>query len=73
MTEHCCEMLKDAVENEAVLNAPKTEMRGRILNDVDSDYAVRSSETRPNLFLINFCPFCGRGISRSVWNREKKK
>ncbi len=73
MIEHCCETLKDAVERDAILNEPRNQMRGRILNEVDSDYAVRSPEDRPNLFLMNFCPFCGRAISRTVWNAEKKK
>ena len=73
MIEHCCQQLQDAVDNDAILSAPKQRMHGRILNEVDSDYAVRSPEERPNLFCINFCPFCGRAISRSVWNAEKKK
>jgi len=73
MTEHCCQMLQTAVEGEAVLHAPRHQMHGRIRNEVDSDYAVRSLEDRPNLYPINFCPFCGRAISRTVWNREKKK
>jgi len=55
------------------VNQPKQQMSGRILNEVDSDYAVRSPEDRPNLYLMNFCPFCGRAISRSIWNAEKKK
>jgi hypothetical protein len=73
MTEHCCEMLQAAVEGDGIVHAPKLQMHGRILNEVDSDYAVRSPEDRPNLFPINFCPFCGRAISRTVWNAEKKK
>jgi hypothetical protein len=73
MTEHCCQMLQDAVENDAIVHAPKQRMSGRILNEIDSDYAVRSPEDRPSLFLMNFCPFCGRAISRTVWNAEKKK
>ncbi len=73
MIEHCCEMLRDAVDGDAILNQPKLEMRGRLLNEIDSDYAVRSPEDRPNLYCINFCPFCGRAISRTVWNAEKKK
>lgn len=74
MTEHCCEELLEAVEGEAIVNAPKQRMHGRMLNDVDSDYAVRSpDEQRPNLYCINYCPFCGRAISRSLWNAEKKK
>ena len=47
MTEHCCEMLQDAVDGGAVLNQPKLQMRGRLLNEIDSDYAVRSPEDRP--------------------------
>jgi len=66
-------MLLDAVDGDAIINLPRNQMRGRILNEVDSDYAVGSPEDRPNLFLLNFCPFCGRAISRSVWNAEKKK
>ena len=47
-------------------------MHGRILNEIDSDYAVRSPEDRPNLYPINFCPFCVRAVSRTIWNAEKK-
>ncbi len=65
-------MLQDAVEAEAVVHAPRLQMSGRLRNEVDSDYAVRSPEERPNLFPINFCPFCGRALSRTVWNAEKK-
>jgi hypothetical protein len=56
-----------------VLNQPKLTMRGRLLNEIDSDYAVQSPEDRPNLYPMNFCPFCGRAISRTIWNAEKKK
>ena len=66
-------MLLDAVEGEAIVNAPKFRMEGRILNEVDSDYAVRSADERPKLYPINYCPFCGRAVSRSIWNAEKKK
>jgi hypothetical protein len=73
MTEHCCPMLQDAVEGEAIVHQALRTMHGRILNEIDSDYAVRSAEDRPNLYPINFCPFCGRAISRTIWNAEKKK
>ena len=66
-------MLQTAVGDEAILHAPRHQMHGRVQNEVDSDYAVCSPEDRPNLYPINFCPFCGRGISRTVWNAEKKK
>ena len=73
MTEHCCEMLGEAVEHEALVHAPIQRMEGRILNEIDSDYAVRSPAERPSLYPINFCPFCGRAVSRTIWNAEKKK
>lgn len=73
MTEHCCERLREAVDGDAMLNQPLRTMHGRILNEIDSDYAVRSPEDRPNLYPINFCPFCGRAVSRTIWNAEKKK
>ena len=73
MTEHCCDMLGEAVDNDALLHAPKQRMEGRILNEIDSDYALRSPAERPSLYPINFCPFCGRAVSRTIWNAEKKK
>jgi hypothetical protein len=73
LTEHCCQQLQQAVDGDAILNQPMQQMRGRILNEIDSDYAARSPEDRPNLYPMNFCPFCGRAISRTIWNAEKKK
>ena len=35
-------MLQEAVDNGVIVNLPRTQMAGRILNDVDADYAVRS-------------------------------
>ena len=66
MTEHCCDMLRAAVDGDAILSQPMFQMHGRILNEINSDYAVRSPEERPNLFPINFCPFCGRAVSRTA-------
>jgi hypothetical protein len=73
MIEHCCELLMEAVDGGAILNESRTQMRGRILNEIDSDYAARSPEDRPNLYPLNYCPFCGRAISKTIWNAEKKK
>jgi hypothetical protein len=30
-------------------------------------------EERHNFVGINYCPFCGRVLSRGLWNLEKKK
>jgi len=73
MTEHCCEMLQQAVDGDAIVNQPLLQMRGRLLNELDSDYAVRSPEDRPNLFPINFCPFCGRAGFKNDLERGKKE
>ncbi len=61
MIEHCCEMLRDAVDGDAVLNQPLLQMRGRIMNEVDSDYAVRSPEDRPSLYPDQFLPVLRAG------------
>ena len=73
MTEHCCEMLQQAVDGDAIVNQPLLQMRGRLLNELDSDYAVRSPEDRPNLFPINFCPFCRKGSFKNDLERGKKE
>ena len=46
---------------------------GRIINDIDSDYFLIFGEGRWSYVGINYCPFCGRVVSRGLWNREKKK
>lgn len=47
---------------------------GRILNDVDTEYFIRSQSARGyDYFGINYCPFCGRPLSHGLWMAEKKK
>ncbi len=46
---------------------------GRIINDIDSDYFLAFGERPVSYVGINYCPFCGRVVSRELWNREKKK
>ena len=47
---------------------------GRILNEIDSEYFIRSEGGRGyNYFGINYCPFCGRPLSHGLWVAEKKK
>jgi hypothetical protein len=54
--------------------APKHRLTdGRILNDVDTEYFLAFGEGRLSFIGINYCPFCGRAVSRELWNREKKK
>ncbi len=46
---------------------------GRILTEIDTEYWLSFSEERPQYAGLNYCPFCGRALSRELWNREKKK
>jgi hypothetical protein len=70
----CCEGLQDLVDRDMVRVGPIHTMRdGRILNEIDTEYFLVFGDSRPNLFGINYCPFCGRVISRGLWNLEKKK
>ncbi|HEY4681772.1 MAG TPA: hypothetical protein VIH17_00805 [Candidatus Acidoferrales bacterium] len=72
----CCNNLDQALDLEIVVKTEKHLLHdGRILNDVDSEYFVRASygSDRFNYLAINYCPFCGRVLSRGLWNAEKKK
>ena len=46
---------------------------GRILTEIDTEYFFVFGEERPSFVGINYCPFCGRALSRGLWNLEKKK
>jgi hypothetical protein len=47
---------------------------GRIVNDLDTEYFVRSASSRGYDYTgINYCPFCGRALACGLWMAEKKK
>ncbi|MBL8173388.1 MAG: hypothetical protein JNK48_01880, partial [Bryobacterales bacterium] len=46
---------------------------GRILTEIDTEYHLVFGDSRPSYVGLNYCPFCGRVISRGLWNLEKKK
>jgi hypothetical protein len=46
---------------------------GRFLTEIDTEYFFVFGEDRPSYVGMNFCPFCGRVLSRGLWNQEKKK
>ncbi len=72
----CCEELGQAHDEQMMVHAPITQLRdGRVLNEIDSEYFLRgdSSSGRAKYLAVNYCPFCGRAISRGLWNQEKKK
>lgn len=71
----CCEELGNAVDRGAFYVGPKHRIDdGRIVNDVDTEYFIRSASSRGYDYLgINYCPFCGRALSTGLWTAEKKK
>lgn len=70
----CCDELQQLVDRDMVRVGPiHTLTDGRILTEIDTEYFLSSGEARPSYFGINYCPFCGRILSRGLWNLEKKK
>lgn len=72
---YCCDEMASAADREMVFYGDKSRMDdGRILNEVDTEYFIRSQGGRGfNYFGINYCPFCGRPLSHGLWVAEKKK
>ncbi len=46
---------------------------GRLLNEIDTEFFLAFEAGRRSYVGINYCPFCGRVVSRGLWNKEKKK
>lgn len=70
----CCEQLRELEEREMLRVGPVHTLRdGRIINEVDTEYFLRFGAERANYVGIHYCPFCGRVVSKGLWNLEKKK
>ena len=72
----CCDEMEHAVDREMMVKTERYMVRdGRVWNDIDTEYFIRSgSESGVYSYLgINYCPFCGRALSRAIWTAEKKK
>jgi hypothetical protein len=70
----CCGELQSLMDREMVRNAPIHKLtNGRVLNEIDTEYFFVFGEERPSYVGMNYCPFCGRVLSRGLWNLEKKK
>lgn len=72
----CCDGMAQAQSEEAIVQKEKYELTdGRILNDVETEFFIRSANDRGRVgyFGLNYCPFCGRPLSRGLWFAEKKK
>jgi hypothetical protein len=70
----CCDELQQLADRGLLRIGPVHTLRdGRILNEIDTEYFLVFGDTRPSFVGLNYCPFCGRVISRGLWNLEKKK
>ncbi len=71
----CCDLLRDGIEDGTFYYGAKHLIDdGRITNDIDTEYYVRTPSSRGYSYIgINYCPFCGRALSLGLWAAEKKK
>jgi nitrite reductase/ring-hydroxylating ferredoxin subunit len=46
---------------------------GSIITEIDTEFFLVFGGERHQFAGVNYCPFCGRALSRGLWNREKKK
>jgi hypothetical protein len=52
---------------------PQQLSNGTIVNEIDTEYFLVFGDERHRYVGIHYCPFCGRVLSRELWNLEKKK
>jgi hypothetical protein len=70
----CCDDLSALADRDFLRVGPiHTLSDGRIITEIDTEYFLRFGDERPSYAGLNYCPFCGRAISKNLWNREKKK
>jgi len=70
----CCEQLSGMEEQGLLCRSRLSNLpSGRILTEFDTDYFFVFGGDRPSYVGLHYCPFCGRVLSRDLWNREKKK
>ena len=46
---------------------------GTIITDIDTEFFFVFGDERHQFVGMHYCPFCGRVLSRELWNLEKKK
>ena len=70
----CCTELDRLIDRDMARYAqPQQLSNGTIVNEIDTEYFLVYGEERHRYVGINYCPFCGRALSRGLWNLEKKK
>ena len=70
----CCAELERLLDRDlARFSQPQQLANGTILTEIDTEYFLVFGEERHQYVGLNYYPFCGRVLSRGLWNLEKKK
>jgi len=70
----CCAELERLMDRDLARFAQPYQLtNGTIINEIDTEYFLVFGEEKHRFVGINYCPFCGRVLSRGLWNLEKKK
>jgi hypothetical protein len=70
----CCAELGKLMDRDLVRNTqPHLLANGTIVTDIDTEWFLVFGEERHRFVGMHYCPFCGRVLSRELWNLEKKK
>ncbi len=72
----CCKDHENAAETGLIVNAPRDALDDGVLrNEVITEFFISSYDENSGhrtYMGINYCPFCGMGISTELWLAEKK-
>ena len=78
----CCPEFDRLVDRDLARHAQPYQLtNGTIITDIDTEYFLvfgcdpedAWGRDRRQFVGLHYCPFCGRALSRELWNREKKK
>jgi hypothetical protein len=70
----CCPEFERMMERGLAEHAQPHQLSGgTIITEIDTEYFLVFGEEPRRFAGVNYCPFCGRVLSRELWNREKKK
>jgi hypothetical protein len=70
----CCDQMDRLMDRDLARQAqPHQLTNGAIITEIDTEYFLVFGDERHQFVGMNYCPFCGRVISRGLWNQEKKK
>jgi len=70
----CCDQMEQLMDRELARHAQPYQLtNGTIITEIDTEYFLVFGQDRHQFAGINYCPFCGRVLSRQLWNQEKKK